>query len=232
VNKQFEDISFKLQKGEILGFFGLVGSKRTDVMRAIFGADKLDSGELYINGARVENKNPFKAISSGISLIPEERKTQGFVKTLTNAENITLPSLGNFMKFFLIDHKGKIATAVEYAKSVNVKPPDPNRLTFNMSGGNQQKVILAKWLSADTDIMILDEPTKGIDIGAKEEIYNLMEELVESGKSIIMVSSELPEVMGMSDRLIIMHEGKISAELTRGEFKESTILSMALGGSV
>lgn len=228
--KVFESISFKLKKGEILGFAGLVGSKRTDVMRVIFGADSKTSGDIYIENKKVEIKSPEDALKFGIALIPENRKTQGFVKTMTNADNIGLASMGKFTHFCFINHNEKRKNAEKYTEEININPKDPLYPTYNLSGGNQQKVILAKWLATNSEIFIFDEPTKGVDVGAKAEIYRLMEDLVIKGKSVIMVSSELPEVIGMSDRVIIMREGKIAKELSRDELSEEKILHFAMGG--
>lgn len=228
----YEDINFHLCKGEILGFYGLVGAKRTEVMRALFGADKYDQGKIIINHKEVIIKSPKAAIKLKIGLIPENRKTQGFIYEFSNAENIALTDPDKFKKFGLTSLGMKIENCTEIGKIVNLKPSDPLFKTVNLSGGNQQKVVLAKWLSANVDIMIFDEPTKGIDVGAKAEIYNLMESLVEQGKSIIIVSSEQPEVIGMSDRLLIMHNGKIVKELTRDEFDEQRIVTYALEGKV
>lgn len=230
-NGIFENISFKLYKGEILGFFGLVGSKRTDVMRAIFGADKKSSGSVIINNKEVTISTPKQAVNNNLALIPEDRKKQGFVKELTNAENMGLSCLEKFTNYGLIDHRKKIKNCEKFMSEMNLVPKDPYYKTFNLSGGNQQKVVIAKWLSTKAEIIILDEPTKGVDVGAKAEIYRILEELVASGKSIIMVSSELPEIIGISDRVVIMNEGKIKKELKYTEFTEERILNYAIGGS-
>lgn len=228
----YENINFHLCKGEILGFYGLVGAKRTEVMRALFGADKYDRGRIIINGKEVNIKSPADAIKLKIGLIPENRKTQGFIYEFSNAENIALTDLDKFKHFGFSSLNMKMENCADIGRIVNLKPSDPLFKTSNLSGGNQQKVVLAKWLSANVDIMIFDEPTKGIDVGAKAEIYNLMENLVEQGKSIIIVSSEQPEVIGMSDRLLVMHNGKIVKELTRNEFDEQLIVTYALEGKV
>ena len=230
INNQFHDISFKLYKGEILGFFGLVGAKRTEVMKAIFGADKLDSGEIYINGTLTNIPSPNAAIAKGLGLIPENRKTEGFIKVMNNSDNIALPTLKRFETNHFTSYKKRLKNCEDIGKIVDLKPRDPEFMTDNLSGGNQQKVVLAKWLSTNVDIMIFDEPTKGVDVGAKAEIYNLMEDLIEQGKSIIMVSSEMTEVMGMSDRMFVMHLGEIAGELQRDEFSEETIAMAALEG--
>ncbi len=229
-NGFFNDISFSLNRGEILGFFGLVGSKRTDVMRSIFGADKISGGEIYLEKQKVEIKSPNEAVRNGIGLISEERKAHGFVKDLTNSENIALPSLKQYVEAGFLNHRKRVRQTSEIGDSVNLRPRDPEFMTNNLSGGNQQKVVLAKWLSTNVDVFIFDEPTKGIDVGAKAEIYRLMETLVKEGKSIIMVSSELPEIIGISDRVIVMREGEMVAEINKTEFSEENILLYAMGG--
>ncbi|WP_019638886.1 sugar ABC transporter ATP-binding protein [Paenibacillus fonticola] len=228
----FENISFHLNKGEILGFSGLVGSKRTDVVRALFGADRKTSGEIFIKGKKGRINSPKQGLMQGIGLIPENRKTQGFIRNMTNADNMGLAALKKFSRLGFINQKQKIDNCKQLADNLQLNPKDPEYMTYNLSGGNQQKVVLGKWLTTNTDILIFDEPTKGVDVGAKAEIYRLMEELLEAGKSIIMVSSELPEVIGMSDRVIVMHEGKMMKELHRHELDEETILHYAMGGSV
>jgi len=227
----FGNMSFKLHRGEILGFSGLVGAGRTEVMRAIFGADKLTSGEIKLKGKAVHIKNSQDALKNGLALLPEERKTQGFINFATNTDNVALSSLNKYMKFGFVNSRIKRDNYKRMTQELQIHPSNPDFLTQNMSGGNQQKVILARWLSTDADIFIFDEPTKGVDIAAKAEIYRLMEEIVMSGKSIILVSSEMPEVMGMSDRIIVMSEGQITTELKREEFSEQTLLRYAIGGT-
>ena len=226
----FKDISFCLYKGEILGFYGLVGSGRTEVMRAIFGADRLDQGEIFINEEKVKIKNTKSAIKLKIGLISENRKSEGFIYEFSNADNIALTALDKFKSLGFMNKKKKLRNCEAIGEIVDLKPRDPTFKTINLSGGNQQKVVLAKWLSADMDILIFDEPTKGIDVGAKAEIYKLMEELVEQGKSLIIISSEQPEVLGMSDRLLIMREGKIVMELMPEKYDEKLIMTYALEG--
>ena len=229
-NGVFEHISFELHRGEILSFAGLVGSKRTDVMRAVFGADPYTSGEIYIGGKKAEIKSPQDALKYSLGLIPENRKTQGFVKNFNNARNMALASLNRFSKRGFINDKKILENCMYYTREMNIHPADPEYLKESLSGGNAQKVIIAKWMTTDADIIIFDEPTKGIDVGAKAEIYRLMEELVAKGKSIIMVSSELPEVIGMSDRVVVMREGKMMGCLKREELNEEIIMKFAMGG--
>lgn len=229
---KFNDISFELHKGEILGFFGLVGAGRTEVMRAIYGADRRTSGTVILNGKEISGSwNTTKALKNGIGLIPEDRKTQGFLSLSSNYENVAISSLEKYLTNGFTDENKKIKNAERYFEEMDVHPRRVDYLTRNMSGGNQQKVILARWMSTSANIIIFDEPTKGVDVAAKAEIYRLMEEMVAQGKSLIVVSSELPEVMGISDRIIIMSEGRKTAELKRGEdYNEDRMLDYAIGG--
>lgn len=226
----FEQVSFSLRKGEILGFSGLVGAGRTDVMRAIFGADKYESGAIYLNGNKVEIRSCEAAIKAGIALLPEERKAQGFIKGMSNSMNINISSLSNFMKAGIIRYHKIDKNTNYYIKELKVTPPNPATHTNKLSGGNQQKIVLAKWMSVNSQIIIFDEPTRGLDIGAKSEIYRLMDNFVKNGGSIIMVSSELPEILGMSDRIIIMHEGRITGILDGKGATEVDVLHYAMGG--
>ena len=230
-SKEFSNISFKLHKGEILGFAGLVGAKRTEVMRALYGADTRMAGEVYLHGRKVELNRPEQALAAGIALLPENRKTQGFVKDTANKINVALSSLKKYCSLGVLNNKRIYQVFDQYAERIKLSPKKPDLLTENLSGGNQQKVVLAKLLASGVDILIFDEPTKGIDVGAKSEIYRLMEMLVKDGKSIIMVSSELPEVIGMSDRVIVMNNGRITGEMVQGEFSEESIMQYALGGN-
>lgn len=230
--KDFHDVSFELHKGEILGFFGLIGAGRSEIMRTIIGADKKIDGKMILKGNEIGNHwNTTKALKNRIGLLPEDRKTQGFMNQFTNIDNISISSLDKYMNGPFLDDSKKRKNAERFFEEMDVHPRKPEYLTKNMSGGNQQKVILARWMSADTDIIIFDEPTKGVDVAAKAEIYRLMEELVAEGKSLIVVSSELPEAMGISDRLIVMSEGHIAAELKdRDKFDTDEILDYAIGG--
>jgi ABC-type sugar transport system ATPase subunit len=226
----FKDISFEVRKGEIFGFYGLVGSKRTDVVRAIFGAEEYVTGDIYIKGKKCKIKSPSDAIKNGIGLVPEERKSQGFIKVFNNGENITLTDVDKYIKYLLINDRQKIKSSDTFMDKLNVNPRDSKRKTATLSGGNQQKVVIAKWLHRNSDILILDEPTKGIDIGAKEEIYNLLEELASKGKTVIIVSSELPEVVGLCDSVLVMSEGRQIKILQGKDINEKEILKYALGG--
>lgn len=230
---KFEKISFELHKGEILGFFGLVGAGRTEVMRALIGAERIISGKITLKGKAIPAAwNTTKALKYGIGLLPEDRKTQGFLTLSKNYDNVAVSSLEKYLKWGFLDEKKKQENAEHFFEEMDVHPRRIDYLTSNMSGGNQQKVILARWMSTSADILIFDEPTKGVDVGAKAEIYRLMEELVAKGKSIIVVSSELPEAVGISDRIIAMCEGKIVAQLEeRVDFNIEKILDHAIGGS-
>ena len=198
-------------------------------MRAIFGADPLYEGEIYVNGRRVVNKSPEDALANGIGLISEDRKREGFIPSMDNRMNMNMAVLKDFRYKGFLNQKGLLANFEKFAESVHLNIRNPEHLTKNLSGGNQQKVIVAKWLATNVDLLIFDEPTKGVDVGAKSEIYKLMEEFVASGKTIIMVSSEMTEVIGMSDRIIVMREGHITGELTdKSEFEGEIILAHAM----
>ena len=227
----FNQISFNLYAGEILGFFGLVGAGRTEVMRAIFGADPYTKGSVRLNGKEIHCKSPHEAIELGIALISENRKEEGILPNFDNKDNISLASLKKYMSGIVINDNKKKQNALEKGKQVGLKPNDPAFMTVSLSGGNAQKVILARWMSTDATVMIFDEPTKGIDIGAKADIYLLMEKMAEQGVAIIMVSSELTEVMGMSDRIIVMRDGEITGELAKEEFSEQNILNYTVEGN-
>ena len=227
----FEPLDFNLHKGEILGLSGLVGAKRSDVVRAIFGADQCSSGSLTVNGRKVTINTPIDAVRCGIGLVPENRKTEGYVRYLTNENNISLPCLSRFTKNGFIDHREKTKNALQYIEALHITPNRHDVATHTLSGGNQQKVVVAKWLSTDADIIILDEPTKGIDVGAKEEMYALLENLVAIGKAVIIVSSELPEIIGLCDRVIVMKEGCKTAELTYDQLSEEVLLHWAMEGT-
>ena len=213
--------------GEILGGAGLVGAGRTELMRVIFGADKKLGGQVYVKGKPVEIRSPEQAIANGIGLIPEDRKMQGCFLNQSIEWNISMGNIRSLTTGRLVDEKKIEAAGEEYRELLNIKTPSTKQLVRNLSGGNQQKVVLAKVLLANTDIVIFDEPTRGIDVGARAEIYALMDRLVSEGRSIIMVSSDMEELLGMSDRIIVLSEGRITGELAREEFSQETILSMA-----
>ena len=225
--KMVRDVSFERRKGEILGFSGLMGAGRTETARALFGADKKDSGDVYINGKKVEINSPEDAVKCGIGYLSEDRKRYGCVVGKTVAENTTMASLENFMSGLFINKKKEEESAWEYVKALKTKTPTVDTEVVNLSGGNQQKVVIAKWLVRDCEILIFDEPTRGIDVGAKSEIYTLMNELVAQGKSIIMISSEMTEVLRMSDRVIVMCEGRKTGEIDISEATQENIMHLA-----
>ena len=225
--KMVRNVSFDLHKGEILGFSGLMGAGRTETARALFGADKKDSGKVYINGKKVDIKSPQDAVNAGIGYLSEDRKRFGVNVEKTVAENTTMASLENFTNGLFIDKKKEKEVTRKYVEALKTKTPSIEQKVKNLSGGNQQKVVIAKWLTRDCDILIFDEPTRGIDVGAKSEIYALMNELVKDGKSIIMISSELTEVLRMSDRVIIMCEGRKTGELSIEEASQEKIMHAA-----
>jgi len=233
--KGFQDISFEVHAGEIVGLSGLVGSGRSETMRAIFGLDKLTSGKMYLCGEELKIRKPGDAISKGIAMINEDRKNYGLCLFRSIRENISLPNLPARQKGFLIDQRREKEECRVIAKTLTVKMASIESQAYSLSGGNQQKVVISKWVMATPKLLILDEPTRGVDVGAKSEIHALMSKFASEGMAIIMVSSELPEVMGMSDRILIYHEGRINGEVTRNEIlsagvTQETILSKEFGG--
>ena len=225
--KAVKDVSFELRKGEILGFSGLMGAGRTEVARLIFGADKKDSGKIFINGKEVTINPPQDAVAQGIGYLSEDRKRYGLIVDKSVEENTVISSLNDFVKGFFIDKAKSKEVSQKYVESLKTKTPSVSQLVKKLSGGNQQKVVIAKWLVKNSDILIFDEPTRGIDVGAKSEIYALMERLAKEGKSIIMISSELPEVLRMSDRVIVMCEGRITGILDIAEANQEVIMQSA-----
>lgn len=221
--KGFADISFEVRKGEILGLSGLVGSGRSETMRAIFGMDKLECGKMYLNGQELKIKNPQHAISNGIAMINEDRKNYGLCLYRSIKENISLPNLGKKQKGFLINKRKENSDCNAFAKDLSIKAKNIEVDAYSLSGGNQQKVVIAKWLMAEPMLLIMDEPTRGVDVGAKQEIYSLMSRLAKQGIAIIMVSSDLPEVIGMSDRILVYHEGRINGEFFRKDIAENNV---------
>ena len=225
--KEVKDVSFHLRKGEILGLAGLMGAGRTEVARALYGADPRQSGEIILNGKKVKIKTPKQAVKNGICYLSEDRKRYGLMLDKSVTDNTVIASVDDFISAGLIsDNKMSIASA-EFNEKLRTKTPSMDQLLKNLSGGNQQKVIIARWLMKNSDIFIFDEPTRGIDVGAKSEIYKLMEELVNQGKSIIMISSELPEVLRMSDRILVMCEGRKTGELDIAEANQENIMQLA-----
>lgn len=226
-SKEVNNVSFKLQKGEILGFAGLMGAGRTEVARLIFGADKMQSGEILVNGKTVNIKHPCDAVKAGIGYLSEDRKRFGLALGLSVTDNALMACYEDYTKNGFTDEKKSFATTDKYIKSINIKTPSASQIVKNLSGGNQQKVVIAKWLIKDSDILIFDEPTRGIDVGAKSEIYKLINELVSKGKSIIMISSELSELLRMSDRIVVMCEGSVTKVVDISEASQEIIMKYA-----
>ena len=224
-------VSFRVRRGEIVGIAGLVGSKRTETVRAIFGADRLDSGRIFLHGKQVNVRTPADAIRNRIALVPEDRKRHGIFACLSVRENIVLSALRQFSRKGILDIRSEKRRAQELVSLLRVATPDLERWVLNLSGGNQQKVVIAKWLNTNAELFLFDEPTRGIDVGAKVEVYRLMGELLSRGAAIVMISSELPEILGMSDRILVMRDGRICGEFDRGNATEERILNCALRGT-
>jgi len=226
----FNNVSFTVHKGEILGLSGLVGAGRTEVARAIFGIDTKNKGTTYINGKKVNIRSPKDAMKQGLAFLTEDRKGQGLVLDNTVAFNMNLASLDKCKSGRLLDLKKLKERTLKNIKKLDINPPSDTFMVRKLSGGNQQKVVIAKWLNTHANIFIFDEPTRGIDVGAKVEVYNVMNELVMSGAAVIMISSELPEILGMSDHVIVMHEGKVTGEFDIHEANQENIMKAASGG--
>ncbi len=224
-----KNISFSVRKGEILGLAGLVGAGRTETARAIFGADAKTSGEIYIHGRKRDIRKPRQAIKEGIAYIPEDRKKHGALLGMSIRENISFICIKDIAKAGFVDKSKDKSLSEKYIQELSIKTPSMEQLTKNLSGGNQQKVVLAKSLAGNSDIILFDEPTRGIDVGAKKEIYVLMNELARQGMAIIMISSEMEELLGMSDRILVMHEGELTGELSKEEATQEKILKLASG---
>lgn len=220
-------VSFELKRGEVLGFGGLVGAGRTEAMRLLFGADRKTGGTVYINDKKVEINSPTDAIRNGIGLIPEDRKQQDLVLNKSIFFNCLLPSIGKYSKTGFIRFKKARSDIGRLYDVLKIKAVDQGQIVSHLSGGNQQKVVLEKWLLRECEIIILDEPTRGIDVGTKQEIYQLIKKLAAEGKAVIVISSEMPELIGVSHRVIVMHEGKITGELKGDEITQETILTLA-----
>ena len=221
------DMSLKVHAGEVLGLGGLVGAGRPELAEVIFGSKAKESGQIFLNGKEINPKSPREAIDLGIALVPEDRKRHGALLTNSIKNNINMPIYERISKASVINSSTEKATAEKYREQIQIKCPTINQLVKNLSGGNQQKVILGKWLAADSQLIIFDEPTRGIDVGAKYEIYRLINDLVESGRSVLMISSEMEELIGMSDRIIVLAEGVMTGELSKDEFNADTIMAYA-----
>jgi len=229
---KFRGINLQLHKGEILGMFGLVGSGRTDVVRCLFGADKYDTGEIIINGEKKEIRSPIDGINAGIGLLPEDRKMQGLALPLSIMANINMVVYDQISTLGVMNRKEERKRTEKYLSELKIKTPSMLQKVEKLSGGNQQKVVISKWLNAQSNIFIFDEATFGVDVGAKLEIYRIFEKLISSGASIIWVSSYLPELMGLADRILVMHEGRCAAIVNNGEATEEDILKLASGLSI
>ncbi len=227
VGHNVKDVSFWLHQGEILGFAGLMGAGRTETVRALFGADTRESGEIYLNGQKAEIHSPADAVAHGIGYLSEDRKAFGLAVGLSVRENSVMASLEDFTRAGFVQRQKVDRVTRDYVDRLSIKTPSVTQLIKNLSGGNQQKVVIAKWLIRNCDILIFDEPTRGIDVGAKSEIYQLMNELVKMGKSIIMISSEMPELLRMSDRVLVMCEGRKTGELDISEATQEKIMTLA-----
>ncbi|WP_309546890.1 sugar ABC transporter ATP-binding protein [Rhizobium rhizogenes] len=226
----FENISFNVRAGEIVGLSGLIGAGRTEVARVIFGLDKADSGAIRLNGKSLKVSSTADAIANGIAMVSEDRKAEGLVLCRSVGENISLANLKKFASGLFISEQQEETAAQRMIKMLQIKTPDTAMIVENLSGGNQQKIVLAKWLLGDIKLLILDEPTRGIDVGSKSEIHRLMTEFARQGLAIIMISSELPEILGMSDRIVVMSGGRVGGELTRSEANQESIMRLATGG--
>jgi len=229
--RSFSDVSFSLRKGEILGFFGLVGAGRSEIMKSLLGLDPLDSGEVRLDGRKVKFSNPSVALAHGVAYVPEDRQSQGLVLPLGIDNNICLPQTASLAVGGFVARKAEDALAREYGSKMEIRAASWDEAAMNLSGGNQQKVVLAKWLATKPRVLILDEPTKGIDVGTKAAVHEFMSQLAAEGLAIIMISSELPEVMGMADRVAVMHEGRLVAVMDRADASEEKILKAATGAA-
>jgi len=227
--KGISNISFNIRSGEVIGLFGLVGAGRTEVVRAIFGIDRLSSGEIFLDRKPVKIGSPKDAISHGIAFATEDRKSQGLILGMSVKENITLPNMNAVTVFSFVKHHSEKQTVESYIEKLNIKTPNLDQEALKLSGGNQQKVVIARWLCAKPKVLILDEPTQGIDVGAKREIYLLINELVKQGLAILMISSELPEILAMSDRILVMHRGRITGEFSKNEATPENVMACAAG---
>jgi ribose transport system ATP-binding protein len=229
----FEQVSFSLARGEILGMFGLVGSGRTQVARCIFGADQATTGQIQLKGHPFDPKSPRSAVEAGIAFLTEDRKQNGLVLACSIRDNISLASLHEMTRYGLLDRAQQDSRILGKMRELSIRPPQVERVVRQLSGGNQQKVVLAKWLLVHADVLILDEPTRGVDVATKVEIYQIIHGLAEGGAAILLISSEMPEILGMSDRILVMREGRVAGEFTRDQATEVGLLALAaVGGQV
>lgn len=225
----FKNVSFELRKGEILGFFGLVGAGRSEVMQTIFGVDSKTSGDVFINGEKVNITNPSDAMNFGLAYLPEDRQIQGAILAMNIRENITLPIIDRISRHIFLDRNREFEITDEYGKHIEIRASGWEQLVEDLSGGNQQKVVLAKWIATKPRILIMDEPTKGIDVATKATVHNFISELTKQGIAVILISSELTEILGMSNNIIVMHEGVVTAKFTREESNSEKIIKAATG---
>jgi len=224
-----KDISFDVKKGEILGLAGLVGAGRTELAQLLFGYAEITSGEIVLNGKTIHPHNPQEAINEGIALIPEDRKRSGLVLEMSVKDNITMAILKRISKGTIVNNKAEVNVTCSYKDSLKIKTPSIYQKVKNLSGGNQQKTVLAKWLATGTQVLILDEPTRGIDVGAKQEIYKIQNDLVAEGKTIIMISSDMEELIGMSDRIVVICRGRVAGIIEKKLFNQEYILKKSAG---
>jgi len=229
--RKFKGVNLTVRRGEIVGLAGLVGAGRTEVLRAIFAADRCKAGKIHLKGQLVKFNNPQDAVNQKIALLPEDRKKHGLIMCLSVGENIIISSYNYVSKYGILS-KIKILNIIkDFIQKLSIKTPTPKQLVMYLSGGNQQKVIIARWLAANSDLILLDEPTRGIDIGAKQEVHHLIFEMATNGKAILVVSSEIPELLKICDRIYVMHEGYITAEFINENLQSDQILHAAFGRS-
>jgi ABC-type sugar transport system ATPase subunit len=226
-----DDVSFNVRRGEVLGLSGLVGSGRTSLAKTIFGAMPCSKGNMVMNNKSVHIKSPRDAIRAGIGYLPEDRKAEGVILNKSIAWNITLPALESYIRLFRINFLKERKDVLGFTGELNIRTPSINRPVQFLSGGNQQNVVFSKWLCADSKLYVFDEPTRGIDVGTKTDIYTIINRLVSEGNAVIVISSELPEILGICDRIVVMHDGKISGELTKEEATQEKIMYYAIGGN-
>jgi inositol transport system ATP-binding protein len=222
-----DDVSFAVREGEILGIAGLMGSGRTELARAVFGADAFDKGQIRVAGREVVVRSPEDAIKAGIGLVPEDRKQQALFLALAVRSNLSLAALGRLLRFSaFVDERAETALVARYKAMLNIRMASPEQLVGNLSGGNQQKVVLARWLALEPKILIVDEPTRGIDVAAKSEVHQLLDRMARSGIAIVAISSELPEILAIADRIVTMREGRVTGETLRAEASEERLMHM------
>jgi ABC-type sugar transport system ATPase subunit len=224
------NVSFDVRRGEVVGLTGLVGAGRTETARLLFGADRAEAGSVELDGRRLDIRSPRDAIRAGIALLTEDRKAEGLVPGQSVRENFALPNLSRLSSLGFVRKRAELSALAHYIESLRIRLASPEQPARNLSGGNQQKVVLAKWLERNCEVLLFDEPTRGIDVGAKVEIYRLINDLAAAGKAILLISSELPEVLGMSDRILVMHEGRLTGEITDArQATQEQILRLAVG---